>query len=154
MSRVAPLRWGTPGWGADYESEALQITDPDHPAVKAGVVREDLLTLEGISDFGPALGTGERWLVDANELSHAGEAVLRGYIQDSASIFRPVSQVQAGDRIRFPDAGSGGTGYREIVADSYDHDSRTTTVNLDAPPDAIEALLERYGAALSSLQLS
>lgn len=145
---------GWPGSGADYETEALQITDPDHPAVKAGVVREDLLTLKGISDFNPALGAGERWLAEANELSHAGEAVLRGYIQDSATVFRPVSQVQPGDRLRFPDAGSSGTGYREIVAVSYDHDSRTAAVNLDAPPDAIEALLERYGATLSSLQLS
>jgi hypothetical protein len=145
---------GYPGSGADYESEALQITAPDHPAVRAEVVREDLLTLKGISDFEPALGAGERWLVEGNELSHAGEAVLRGYIQDSAGIFRPVSQIQPGDRIRFPDAGSGGTGYREIVAVSYDHDPRTATVNLDAPPDTYEALLERYGATLSSLQLA
>ena len=144
---------GYPGSGADYESEALQITDPDHPAVKAGRPREDLLNLNGISEFEPALAALERWLAEANELSHAGEATLRGYIQDSASVFRPISQVQPGDRIRFPDAGSGGTGYREIVAVSYSHDERTAQVTLDAPSNQVQALLERYQAALIPLAL-
>ncbi len=145
---------GWPGSGANTESEALIITDPDHPAVRAGVTREDLLDLKGISTPERAIEACERWLADANELSHAGEATLRGYVQDDCSIFRPVSQIQPGDWIRFPDASSNGTGYRKIVAVSYDHDNRAASVTLDAPPNAIEALLERFQAALSPLALS
>ncbi len=144
---------GYPGSGADLESAQLQITDPDHPAVRAERPREDLLAL-GISTPERALEAGERWLREGNELSHAGEATLRGYIQDDCAVFRPVSQIQPGDRIRFPDAGSGGTGYREVVEVNYDHDSRTATVQLDAPSNVVQALLERYGAASSSLALS
>jgi len=145
---------GWPGSGANSESEALIITDPDHPAVRAEVTREDLLDLKGISIPERAIEACERWLADANELSHAGEATLRGYTQDDCSVFRPVSQIQPGDWIRFPDAGSSGTGYRKIVAVSYDHDSRTASVTLDAPPNAVEALLERLQAALQPLGLS
>jgi len=145
---------GWPGSGANSESEALQITDPDHPAVKAGYPREDLLDLRGISTPERALEAGERWLAEANELPNAGTASLRGYISDDKSVMRPVSQVEEGDWIRFPDAGSEGTGYRKIVAYSYDHESRTCEVNLDAPPEAIQALLERMQADLSPLALS
>jgi hypothetical protein len=147
----------TVGWrgsGASSESEALQITDPDHPAVKVGYPREDLLDLRGISTPERALEVGERWLEEANELPNAGTATLRGYIPDDKSVMRPVSQVEEGDWIRFPDAGSGGTGYRKIVAYSYDHETRTCEVNLDAPPEAIQALLERMQADLAPLALS
>jgi len=98
-----------------------------------------------------ARSTGSKGGDDASV--HAGEATLRGYIQDSASIFRPVSHVQPGDRIRFPDAGSRGTGYREIVSVTYNHDERTAQVTLDAPSDQVQALLERYGAVLQPLAL-
>lgn len=145
---------GWPGSGANTESEALQITDPDHPAVKAEYPREDLLDLRGISTPERALEAGERWLAEANELPNAGTATLRGYISDDKSVMRPVSQVEEGDWIRFPDAGSKGTGYRKIVAYSYDHETRTCEVNLDAPPEAIQALLERMQADLSPLALS
>jgi hypothetical protein len=145
---------GWPGSGANSESEALQITDPDHPAVKAGYPREDLLDLRGISTPERALEAGERWLAEANELPNVGTATLRGYISDDKSVMRPVSQVEEGDWIRFPDAGSEGTGYRKIVAYSYDHETRSCEVNLDAPPEAIQALLERMQADLSPLALS
>jgi len=144
---------GPPGSGANLESEALKITDPDHPAVKAGIPREDLLDLRGISRPERALEVGERWLQDANELSHAGEATFSGYIMDDKAVFRPVAQVQPGDWVRFPDAGSSGTDYRKIVAVSYDHDSRTCNVSLDAPSEAIQALLERFQADLIPLAL-
>jgi hypothetical protein len=145
---------GPPGSGANVESETLKIIDPDHPAVKAGIPREDLLDLRGISTSERALEAGERWLQDANELSHAGEATLTSYLMDDKAVFRPVAQVQPGDWIRFPDAGSSGTDYRKIVVASYDHDSRTCNVNLDAPSEAIQALLERFQADLTPLALA
>lgn len=140
---------GPPGSGTTVESSGLEISDPDHPAVRAGIRREDVLDLGGVSESVFAIETGERWLKDANELSRSGEATLRGYILDDKGILRPVGQVQPGDEISFPDAG-GGTDYRKIVQADYDHPSRASQVTLDAPKESVQALLERYRAALSA----
>ncbi len=137
---------GWPGSGAEVEDPALQITDPDHPAVQAGVVREDLLDLQTQSVPSEAIGVGERWLSEANELSRSGEAELSGYVQDDRGVYRPAAEVAEGDLIRFPDARD--KSYRRIVSYDYSADERKVTVSLDAPSETIQALLERYRAAL------
>jgi hypothetical protein len=142
---------GPPGSGADVEAAGLEITDPDHPAVKAGFAREDLLDLKGVCTAARAQEACERWLVDANELSRSGSAVLSGYIMDDKGIFRPAAQVMPGDHVRFPDAAD--TSYRKIVASDYEHESTGCQVALDAPKESTEALLERYQADLISLGL-
>jgi hypothetical protein len=142
---------GPLGSGTTVESAGLEITDPNHPAVMAGIAREDILDLQGISERKFAIEVGERWLKEANETSHSGQATLRGYVLDDKGIFRPVAQVMPGDQIRFSDAGSGGTGYRKIVQVDYDHDQRSCQVTLDAPKESIQALLERYRAQLSAM---
>ena len=140
------LTAGPLGSGAMVEDERLEITDPDHPAIKAGIDREEILALRGISTQERAIEAGERWLEDANELTHSGEATLSGYVMDDKGVLRPVGQVQPGDWIRFPDARD--TSYRKIVVPDYLHDDKKCTVTLDAPSNAIESLLERYNAAL------
>lgn len=140
------LTVGPLGSGAMVEDERLEITDPDHPAVKAGIQREEVLVLRGISTQERAIEAGERWLEDANGLTHSGEATLSGYVMDDKGVLRPVSQVQPGDYIRFPDARD--TSYRKIVVPDYSDDDKKCTVALDAPSNAIEALLERFNAAL------
>jgi hypothetical protein len=142
---------GYPGSGADVESATLQITDPDHPAVRAEVVREDLLTIDSISTANRAMRAGEEWLREANELSRSGKAELSGHIQDADGVYRPVGQVGEGDYIRFPDARD--TSYRKIVDYDYDASSRKVVVTLDAPSESVKALLERYRAALTPLGL-
>lgn len=137
---------GWPGSGAEVEDPALQIIDPDHPAVRAGVAREDLLDLQTQSVPSEAVGVGERWLAEANELSRSGEAELSGYVQDDRGVFRPAAEVAEGDWIRFPDARD--KSYRRIVSYDYSADERKVTVSLDAPSETIQALLERYRAAL------
>ncbi|HST69066.1 MAG TPA: hypothetical protein VLI94_05350 [Solirubrobacterales bacterium] len=137
---------GWPGSGAEVESAALQVTDPDHPAVRAGVVREDLLDLQTQSVPSEAIGVGERWLAEANELSRSGEAELSGYVQDDRGVYRPAAEIAEGDLIRFPDARD--KSYRRIVSYDYSADERKVTVSLDAPSETIQALLERYRAAL------
>lgn len=139
---------GYPGSGCENEYAALQITDPDHPAVKAENPREDLLVLESVSTAARALEAGERWLQEANELSRSGKATLSNYVQDSAGVFWPVAVVAEGDLIRFPD--SRDTSYRKIVEFDYDGDQRSNTVNLDAPSESVKALLARYRAVLVS----
>jgi hypothetical protein len=148
---------GPPGSGAMVEDAGLEISDPDHPAVKAAEAygpnfnRKELLGLKGISSPSRAIEAGERWLAEANLLSRSGSCTLSGYVMDDRGIYRPVSQVRAGDLIRFPDAGD--TSYRKVVQRNYAHSNRTTSLALDAPAEGIAALLERMQADIQSLGL-
>lgn len=141
---------GPPGSGADLESPLLEITDPDHPAVRAGLAREDVLQL-GQSTPQRALEAGVEWLRHANELPRSGKAVLRDFVMDEYGIFRPVGQVSEGDAIQFTD--SHDQSYRKIIDYDYGHVERAVPITVDAPDDSVRALLERYGAALIPLGL-
>lgn len=149
---------GPPGSGATVEDARLEITDPDHPAVRAAEAygpnfnRKDLLDLGGISTPTRAREAGERWLREANLLSRSGSCSLTGYVMDDKGAFWPVSAVRAGDMIRFPDAGD--TSYRKVVSRSYSHSNRTASLSLDAPAQGITALLERMQASIKRLQIS
>lgn len=149
---------GPPGSGATVEDARLEITDPDHPAVRAAeaygpnFTRKDLLDLGGISTPTRAREAGERWLREANLLSRSGSCSLTGYVMDDKGAFWPVSAVRAGDMIRFPDAGD--TSYRKVVSRSYSHSNRTASLSLDAPAQGITALLERMQASIKRLQIS
>jgi hypothetical protein len=142
---------GPPGSGADLESPLLEITDPDHPAVRAGIDREDLLQLSSTSTPQRALEAGVEWLRHGNELPRSGKAVLRDFVMDEYGVFRPVGQVAEGDAIQFTD--SHDQSYRKIVDYDYGHAERATPITVDAPDDSVRALLERYGAALIPLGL-
>lgn len=149
---------GPVGSGAMVEDAGLEITDPDHPAVRAeqaygpNFTRKDRLDLRGISTPARAIAAGERWLAEANLLSRSGTASLSGYAQDDRGVWRPVSQLRGGDLVRFPDAAD--RSYRKVVRRTYQHSTRTVSVDLDAPAEGLAALLERMQADLQSLQLS
>jgi hypothetical protein len=140
---------GWPGSGADVESEQLIITDPDHPAVRAETVREDLLDLQVQSTPERAIEVCERWLSEANELSRSGKARLTGYVQDESGVFYPAAVVAEGDLLRFRDARD--KSYRKVVNYDYAGDDLAVDVDLDAPSEDVKALLERYRAALYPL---
>ncbi len=142
---------GPIGSGADYETAELEITDPDHPAVKADEDRHDVLVLKtGYKDL--AIGTGGRWLVEANELSHAGSCAVSGWAQNDKGIWKPASQFRAGDLVSRAD--SGDPSYRKVTSRAYTHPERKAQLSLDAPPGGLQALLERYDADLISLGAS
>lgn len=149
---------GPPGSGADVESASLEMTDPDHPAVRAAeaygpnFIRRDRLDLKGISTPSRAIEVGEIWLREANRLNRSGSAVFADYLMDDCGVMRPVSHLRAGDRVRFPDAAD--TSYRSVVRRTYEHATRTCTVDLDAPPEGLQALLERLQADIQSLSFS
>jgi hypothetical protein len=143
---------GPIGSGADVETGNLEITDPDHPAVRAEVTRKDLLSLNTIATPTRAIEAGERFLVEANQLSRSGSGTLSGYVQDSRGVFWPASQVRVYDRVRFP--GASDPSARLVVGRNYDHPTRTVQVALDAPPEGQAALLERMQADISALQLA
>jgi hypothetical protein len=137
---------GPPGSGNRIESTELEITDPEHPAVKAGRTRRDLLDLQGIHTSETALSVGVRFLEEANLLNRSGSATLSGYVLDDYGLWRPAAQVKSGDYVSFVDAAD--TSYRKIVGKQYQHASRASAIDLDAPPSGLEALLERLQAGL------
>ncbi len=142
---------GPPGSGAHIEDARLEITDPDHPAVRAEMVRQDLLVMKGFGDVPTAVKIGVNWLEEANELSHAGECNLRGWVMSDKGVWYPTSHVKAGDHVRFPGRDSS---YRKITAAPYERDERNTHCTLDAPPEGIAALEERFQVELKSWGLS
>ena len=139
---------GPPGSGAMVEDAGLEIIDPDHPAVRAGLTRQDILDLGGIATQAQAIATGERWLEQANLLSRSGSCTLTYYVMDDRGVLWPTSKVQEGDEVRFPDAHD--TSYRRIVAYEYTDASKSSSVTLDAPKESITALLERFNAKLNA----
>jgi hypothetical protein len=137
---------GAPGSGCDSESALLEITDPDHPAVKAGRTRRDILDLQGIATPETAVAVGKRFLEEANLISRSGSATLKGYVFDDKNVLRPVAQVHSGDYISFVDASD--KTYRKIMAKTYRHTDRSAEIDVDAPPGGMDALLERLQAGL------
>lgn len=139
---------GPPGSGATYESASLEITDPDHPAVRAGIPRRDRIVTKTVCDFPTSLKLGENWLAEANELSHSGTCNLTHYVLDDKGIYHPASVVKAGDEVFFP--GSGDPSYRRITHVDYDHNERKAACTLDAPADGLAAVQERFQVELQA----
>lgn len=142
---------GPPGSGATTEKPGLEITDPDHPAVAAGLTRKDILDLGTVGTAASATATGERWLEEANLLNRSGSCNLTGYVLDDQGIPRPAAQIKPGDQVRFPDAAD--RSYRKITRVDYSHSQRQAACSLDGPPEGLAALLERYQASLIHLGL-
>ena len=140
---------GPPGSGADVEDSVLLVTDPLNPANLAGIRRWELLDMGKVSRPLAAIEIGRVFLEQANLLDRSGQAIAVGYAMDDRGIVRPASQIKAGDSAVFVDAAD--TSERRIVRVAYDHSTRTATLDLDAPPEAMDALLERLAVELVRL---
>lgn len=143
---------GPPGaTGVNATSTYLADSDPTNPATVRGINRWDLLDMSGISTQEGAIEVGRRFLVESKALDTSGQAQLVGHVEDDKGYTWPASHVRAGDTVQFVDAADSSA--RRVVSASYDHDSRTTSVDLDAPPDALAALLDRLQVVLVPLGL-
>lgn len=143
MKTVGPV-----GSGADTETDDLKDDDPDNPANKLGITRRALLVM-GTSTAAGATEIGRRFLEESRLLDSSGRARLIGHVQDSHGVWHPYSHVRAGDTISFVD--SSDTSYRRIVRTDKTRDDRSCSVDLDAPPEGLAALLERLGVVLVPL---
>lgn len=141
---------GPTGSGADTESAFLLDDDPENPANKAGITRRDLLTM-GVSTPEGAIEVGRRFLEQTKALDSSGRARIVGHVQDDKGVWHPYSHVRAGDMISFTDAAD--TSERRIVKTDKGRSDRTCSIDLDAPPEALQALLERLGVVLVPLGL-
>jgi hypothetical protein len=142
---------GPVGSGANTESSDLEDADPLNPANQKGIRRWDVLDMGGVSTPAGATEVGRRFLEEANQLDSSGQASLVGYVTDDKGVEHPAWRVRAGDTISFVDAAD--TSARRVVRAAYDHDTRTTSVDLDAPPEGLAALLERLQVVLLPLGL-
>jgi hypothetical protein len=141
---------GPSGSGVDTESSYLVDDDPENPATKAGITRRDLLTM-GVSTPEGAIEVGRRFLEQSKVLDSSGRARIVGHVQDDRGVWHPYSHVRAGDQIAFVDAND--SSYRRIVKTDKSRSDRSCSIDLDAPPEGLQALLERLGVVLVPLGL-
>lgn len=143
---------GPPGSGADTEDAALKDSDPENPANELGITRRSLLQAGTLTPAG-AVQVGSIFLSEQRLLDTSGQATLVGHVEDDHGVLHAVSKVRAGDGIVFTDAADS-TSTRRIVKTDYDHDSRTVTIDLDSPPEALDSLLQRLSVVLVPLGLT
>lgn len=141
------LTVGPTGSAADTTSALLTDTDPLNPANQMGIKRHTTLDIGIPSTAAAATEVGKRFLEESKLHDQSGSAELVGYVEDDCGVVHPAWAVRAGDEITFTDAADPSS--RRIVRASYEHDSRTTSVDLDAPPEGMDSLLERLGVAVA-----
>lgn len=148
----ATRTYGPPGSGANREDASLLDTDPDNPANKTfdrygRVLRRWAPLAVGQSTWEGAKATGGRFLEQQKLLDMSGQAQITGHIQDAdTGIWCPAYMMRAGDQLSVGDASD--ASYRRVVHTQYDDPSKSCTLQLDQPPDALQALLERLQAVL------
>lgn len=142
---------GPTGSGADSESASLIDTDINNPANELGITRRDLL-VTGTATFASAIRLGVLFLQLTKALDRSGSAEINGWIQDDRGILHPYWAVRAGDQISFVDAHD--TSYRTITRAEWSDDTKTNNIDLDAPPEGMDAILERLGVVLVRLGLA
>lgn len=141
---------GPPGSGCDVEDASLRDDDPENEANKLGITRmAPPLDMGGVSVSGAAITVGARFLAEARQLDQSGSAELIGTVYDDRGIEHPASAVRGGDTIRFVDARDPSP--RRIVRSAYSADMLTASIDLDAPPEGMDAVLARLG--LSTLNV-
>jgi hypothetical protein len=142
---------GPPGSGCDVESPDLKDPDPLNPANEYPTVRRALLQ-GGTLTPESAIQVGGIYLQEQKKLDSSGNAQFVGTVEDDRGIIHPYHHVRAGDQVIFLDAAD--TSPRRIIRADKDDRTKTCSVDLDAPPDAMQALLERLGVALVPIGLS
>ena len=140
---------GPTGANADTTSDLLLDTDPENPANQLGIRKWVRLDMGITSTPAGAQEVGRRFLEESKQLDGSGQAQLVGYVEDDKGITRPAWQVHAGDTITFVDAADKSA--RRIVRREYSDASKTATIDIDAPPQGLDALLERLGVVLVPL---
>jgi hypothetical protein len=141
---------GPPGSGVDVEDARLKDSDPANPSNALGITRRDKLVM-GTSTSAGAIEVGRRFLEEQKLVDRSGRASLVGHVEDDRGIMHAYSDIRAGDAISFIDAAD--QSYRRIVKVSHDYSSKTASVDLDAPPEGLQAVLERLGVVLAPLGL-
>ena len=135
------LKAGYIGSGCDTESAALSDTT-NNVLTQRGRPRTLKLSLTAASTAARATQAGQVALQEMARLSLRGDATLTGSAQDTNGVWRPITQIQAGDQIIFADRS---WTPRRIVDLNYTEDTDTCAISLDSTPARLDAILERMG---------
>lgn len=142
---------GPVGSGADQEDTSLADPDPTNPVTVAGLTRRAMLQMS-TSTPAAAIKVGQAFLQQQRVLNTSGQATLTGHVEDDHGVTWPAWKVRAGDQISFVDAHD--SSYRRIVKTDYNDGVKANTIQLDSPPEGLQALLERMSVSLMPLGLS
>lgn len=145
---------GPPGFAggtSETEDSNLLETNPENPLNELGIRKWALLKM-GTSTVEGAKAVGRIYLQEQKARELQGQAALIGYVEDEQGTSWPAWMVRAGDTIRFVDASI--TAPRTIVNTSYDDTTKTNTINLEQPPENMQALLERLSVSIQNIATS
>ena len=142
---------GPPGSGASIEDARLLDPDPLNPCNEAGVRRWATVSM-GVSMPPIAIAAGANFLQEQKLVDRSGQAVLNGWVEDESGVLWPAWVARGGDQISFIDAAD--HSYRRIVHTAWDDSRKANTLQLDAPPDTLAAVLQRLSIVLSPYGLS
>jgi hypothetical protein len=134
------------------EFTQLQATDILNPWSMHGVNNPLELELSAPTHRAQAIDIGRVALAEANRPKSPGTLTAKGYIRDRQGNEQPVWKVRAGDTIAVTNHPNDTP--RLIQGASYDHDSHTMTMAIDAPPATLDAFVDRLGTALTARGLA
>lgn len=127
----------------------LRDTDPATPLNRWGRRRFASLSASSTSEAG-GIRLGELFMAGMRARRISGSIeISAGQAISAAGARVPAWAPKAGDRILVEDDPAGEE--RLIIEASYSHDSRSSTLTLDAPPNAMESLLERLQVVLEGV---
>jgi hypothetical protein len=132
---------GPPTSGADTETSALLDSDPENPATKLGIRRYEQLSAGKSMTADLAVYLGQRFLQESKTLDRSGQARIVGHVQDEHGVLFPYHAIRAGDTISFTDAADPSP--RRIVRTQKSASDYSVTLDLDAPPEGLQAILSR-----------
>jgi hypothetical protein len=137
------------GGNGDYTSDDL-LGDGTDPYSLHGIDAPQTFTINTPIPAADALQIGRLWLAENNAPKRSGQIVLQGYVQHPTEGKVPSWRVRAGDSIIVTDRV--GDTARPIVATSYDHQSRTNTVTLEAGPlFRLDGLVQRLAVMVGAV---
>jgi len=136
---------GPPGSGMQITSARCIDPDPLNPVNQIpGKNRFAKIEMRGVCTIEGMEKAAEVFLEQSKLLDGSGRATLTGYVEDERGREWPYSSVQGGDLIEF--LGSSIPGYRYIVNAPKTRSNFSVSVDIDAPPESYEALMERLNA--------
>lgn len=130
----------------------LQATDLLNPWRMQGIDKPLELELSAPTTITQAVAIGRIALAEANRPKAPGTITAKAYIKDRAGIEQPVWRVRAGDTIAITNHQNDSP--RLIHSASYDHDSHTVTIAVDAPPAVLDGVVDRIGTSLTARGLA
>lgn len=133
---------GPTGSTADVTSALLEASG--NPASDHGIRRIATLPLSNPTTDDGAVVIGAAYLAEQNLAARAGTITVTGSCQREGSARFPVSKIKAGDYVRLADRVDDPP--RRIISTSYDHSTRTVTLEVGSKVVRVDALLARLDA--------